>query len=50
MNPTTTNTIKITVAKPANVSAVRNGRRNKLRMAYSHGSKRKNIMAPGTIE
>ena len=41
MKPTTTNTIRITVVRPANVSAVRSGRRNRFRIAYSQGSKRK---------
>ena len=45
MNPTTTNTIRITVVRPANVSAVRSGRRNRLRIAYSQGSKRKKNMS-----
>jgi len=43
MNPTTTNTKTITVVKPTNVKNVRNGRRNKFRIAYSQGSNRKNI-------
>ena len=41
MNPTTTKTRTITVVRPANVRHVRNGRRNRFRIAYSHGSSRK---------
>jgi hypothetical protein len=45
MNPTTVNTNKITIVRPAKVSAVRSGRRNRLRIAYSQGSSRKKIIA-----
>ena len=44
INPTTTNTNTITVVSPANVSDVRNGRRNRFRIAYSQGSRRKNMV------
>lgn len=40
INPTTTTTNRTTVVKPTSVSAVRSGRRNKFRMAYSQGSSR----------
>ena len=49
INPTTTKTRTITVVNPANVKNVRNGRRNRFRMAYSQGSKRNNIARPKTV-
>jgi hypothetical protein len=40
MNPTTTKTSKTDSVKPISVNRLRNGRRNKLRTPYSHGSNR----------
>jgi hypothetical protein len=48
MKPTTMKTNTITVVKPANVSSVRNGRRKRFRIAYSQGSRRKNMAGVAT--